>query len=65
MKESAAEFRKMFFELEPPEVNAPKNEIDIYNFRSLSAQQMTNLVKSLQNIGAPVKREVVTVRGGC
>ena len=65
MKETAAEFRTMFFEIEPPTGDAPKNQIDIYNFRSLTAQKMTNLVNSLQNIGAPVKREVVNVKGGC
>ena len=65
MKESAADFRKMFFDIEPPSGDVSKNEIDTYNFRSHASQQMTELVKSLQNIGAPVKREVITIKGGC
>ncbi len=65
LKEKAFEFQKMFYELEPPPGDSPKNIIDIYNFRSQSAVNMESLVNSLKNIGAPVKREVVTVRGGC
>jgi rhodanese-related sulfurtransferase len=65
LKEKAIEFQKMFYELEPPPGDSPKNIIDIYNFRSQSAVNMESLVNSLKNIGAPVKREVVTVRGGC
>jgi rhodanese-related sulfurtransferase len=65
LKEKAFEFQQMFYELEPPPGDSPKNIIDIYNFRSQSAVNMESLVNSLKNIGAPVKREVVTVRGGC
>jgi rhodanese-related sulfurtransferase len=65
LKESSAEFRKMFFELEEPPVGALKNEIDTYNFRKQSAANMESLVNALKNIGAPVKREVVAVKGGC
>ncbi len=65
LKEKAYEFQTMFYELEPPPADSPKNIIDIYNFRSQSAVNMASLVNSLKNIGAPVKREVVTVRGGC
>jgi hypothetical protein len=65
LKEHANEFRQMFFELEAPPADSPKNLIDIYNFRSQSATNMQNLVDALKNIGAPVKREVIAVRGGC
>jgi len=65
LKEKAFEFQRMFYELEPPPGDSPKSIIDIYNFRSQSAVNMESLVNSLKNIGAPVKREVVTVRGGC
>ena len=65
LQESSTEFRAMFFEVEPPRADALKNEMDIYNFRTQSAMQMENLVNALKNIGAPVKREVVAIRGGC
>jgi rhodanese-related sulfurtransferase len=65
LRETAQEFRYMFYELEPPEPGSPKNILDVYNFRNQSAAAMNDLVNSLKNIGAPVKREIVQVRGGC
>jgi rhodanese-related sulfurtransferase len=65
LSESAAEFRNMFFDLDEPLPDAPKHEIEVHNFRAQAAMQMGNLVEALKNIGAPVKREVVTVKGGC
>ena len=65
LKESAAEFRQMFFELEEPGSNVSKTELQTWNFRNTTARQMENLVNSLKNVGAPVKREVVSVKGGC
>lgn len=65
LKESAGEFRQMFFLAEAPSEGASKTDLQIYNFRSSAARQMDNLVNSLKNIGAPVKREAVTVKGGC
>lgn len=65
LKESSEEFRKMFFELKEPSPDASKHEIEVFAFRSQSAASMENLVNSLKNIGRPVKREVITVQGGC
>lgn len=65
LKEKASEFRQMFFSLEPPAADAAKDEIELYTFRSGAAAGMQNLVDALKNIGAPVKREVVAVKGGC
>ena len=65
LKESAQEFRNMFFEAEPPPADASKNEIEVYTFRNISAEKMNDLVDALKNIGAPVKREKVTIQGGC
>jgi hypothetical protein len=65
MKESAMEFRQMFYELEEPMPGSLKTDLQTYHFRSTTAQKMDDLVSSLKNTGAPVKREVVTVRGGC
>lgn len=65
LKESSEEFRKMFFDLEEPAADASRHEIDVYAFRSQSAASMESLVNSLKNIGKPVKREVITIQGGC
>ena len=65
LKESAKEFHNMFFEAEPPPAYASKNEIEVYTFRNTSAEKMNDLVDALKNIGAPVKREKVAIKGGC
>jgi hypothetical protein len=39
--------------------------LQAYVFRNDAARKMNNLVEALKNIGAPVKREVVQVKGGC
>lgn len=65
MRESAREFQEMFYLAEAPPPDAPKNELRAYTFRSVAARKMDNLVDALKNIGAPVKREVVQVKGGC
>jgi rhodanese-related sulfurtransferase len=65
MRESAREFQKMFYLAETPPPSAPKSELQAYVFRSNAARKMDNLVEALKNIGAPVKREVVQVKGGC
>lgn len=65
MRESAREFQEMFYLAEAPPPDAPKNELRAYTFRSVAARKMDNLVDVLKNIGAPVKREVVQVKGGC
>jgi len=65
MRESAREFQEMFYLAEAPPPDAPKNELQAFTFRSNAARKMDDLVESLKNIGAPVKREVVQVKGGC
>ncbi len=65
LQESSEEFREMFFEAEPPPADAPKTKPEVYNFRSTAAGKMEDLVNSVGNIGAPVKREAVTIQGGC
>jgi hypothetical protein len=65
LKESAREFRQLFYLAETPPAGASKKELQVYHFRTVAARQMDNLVNSLKNIGAPVKREAVTVKGGC
>lgn len=65
MRESAQEFQKMFYNAEAPPPDAPKNELQAYVFRTEAARKMDDLVEALKNIGAPVKREVVQVKGGC
>jgi hypothetical protein len=65
MRETANQFRAMFYDTKTPLDNASKNEFRVYNFRTSMARQMNDLVEALKNIGAPVKREVIQVKGGC
>ncbi len=65
MRETVYEFRSMFYDVEEPPADASKRDQQVYHFRSEAARQMDNLVDALKNTGAPVKREVVKVRGGC
>lgn len=65
MRETVYEFRSMFYDVEEPPADASKLDQQVYHFRSEAARQMDNLVDALKNTGAPVKREVVKVRGGC
>lgn len=65
LHETAGEFRQMFFMADAPPPGSSKHLIEVYNFRSQAAAGMQSLVNSLKNIGAPVKKEVTKVRGGC
>jgi hypothetical protein len=65
LRESAQEFKNMFYGAEFPAANASKSELQTYHFRTTTAGKMDNLVNSLKNIGVPVKREVVSIKGGC
>jgi hypothetical protein len=65
LRESAREFQEMFYLAEAPSPDAPTSELQAYNFRQSAARKMDDLVDALKNIGAPVKREVVQVKGGC
>ncbi len=65
LRETAGEFRTMFYGIEEPLPEAPKEEHEIYHFRHSVALKMDNIVESLQNIGKPVKKEIRKVKGGC
>ena len=65
LRESASEFKKLFFEAEPPATGADKAVINIWNFRTDAARRMQEMETAMKARTAPVKREVVTVRGGC
>ncbi|MBN1133058.1 MAG: YeeE/YedE family protein [Bacteroidales bacterium] len=65
LSESADEFRKLFFESEEPAPGSHKDLFNLYNFRIQAARHMTEMEQTLKQRMAPVKREVVTVRGGC
>jgi rhodanese-related sulfurtransferase len=65
LRETADEFRQMFFLTEAPPEGASRDQLQLYHFRSNAARQMDNLVNSLKNIGAPVKKEAIAVKGGC
>ncbi|HOY51089.1 MAG TPA: rhodanese-like domain-containing protein, partial [Prolixibacteraceae bacterium] len=65
LRESASEFKKLFFEAEPPAAGAAKAAINIWNFRTDAARKMQEMEAAMKSRSAPAKREVVTVRGGC
>ena len=65
MHETAQEFRAMFYDLERPDVNATKQALNEYNFRSKAAKAMDDLTEALKNIGKPVTTEVKVASGGC
>lgn len=65
LTESADEFRKMYYEPVAPLPGAVKSQITIYNFRVETAKKMTDMENAMKKRSAPVKREAVTVRGGC
>ncbi len=65
LNESPQKFREKFFEIEPPPPDSPKENLEVYHFRSNAAQKMKSIQEALENIGKPVKRKVKKVQGGC
>ncbi len=65
LRESATEFQDQFYSLEMPDPEASKQAHEIYFFRAQHADKMEDLKKALENIGKPVKKEVIVVQGGC
>ena len=65
LTESPANFKKMFYELEPPVTNAGKKEVNIYNFRKKAASDMKTLVDALKNSTEPVVAKTTKIKGGC
>lgn len=65
LRESAMEFKKLFFEADTLAPGADKRILNIWNFRTDAARRMLEMETAMKARTAPVKREVVTVRGGC
>ena len=65
LKETANQFKAMFFNITPPPPNALKDEINVYRFRSNAAADLTNLENALKKFNEPVKKEVRKIQGGC
>lgn len=65
LRESAMEFKKLFFEADTLAPGADKSLLNIWNFRTDAARRMLEMETAMKARTAPVKREVVTVRGGC
>lgn len=65
MRETAQDFKKMFYELQEPGLYASKQMLNEYNFRSKTAKAMDDLTEALKNIGKPVTTEVKVASGGC
>jgi rhodanese-related sulfurtransferase len=64
LRESAQQFKQMFFELSEPDATASKQEVKEYHFRSEAARKLNELVETLQN-NKPVKKVIKSVKGGC
>jgi len=62
---TTGEFRSMFYEIAEPEGTISKDKQNIYRFRRDAAVQLDNLVKSLDHLKQPVKKEVRKIQGGC
>jgi len=65
LRQSADTFRKMFYDIQPPVANAPKQAVNEYLFRSKAAADMERLSDALKNMGKEVKTEVKVAKGGC
>lgn len=66
LKESALDFKTMFFDLTPLNLDiASKQDINTYNFRKKASTEMIQLTEALKNIGKPVTKEIKPVKGGC
>ncbi len=62
---SSQDFRRMFFELTPPEPGASKKEHNSYQFRNKASTDMLSLVEALKNSTQPVVPKMSKIKGGC
>lgn len=66
LNNTAEKFKSMFYTPEKPIEGAGKDMVNLYNFRVQSAQQMTDLAKSLERFHSkPKVRKPRKVQGGC
>ena len=65
LREKAFQFKAMFQDPEPPELNAGKEEFNTFHFRLKASHDMNNLVESLKNLNQPVILKPVVIKGGC
>jgi rhodanese-related sulfurtransferase len=65
LRESAEEFKNLFFTIEPPSKDATKQEFDNYQFRFQAAEDMLSLENALKKFSQPVKKEIRKITGGC
>jgi hypothetical protein len=65
LSETADEFNTLFFELKKPAPLAAKHIQEQYIFRAQASIKMMELMKSLESMSKPVKRQVKVATGGC
>ena len=66
LNNTADEFQRMFFNPDKPGIDASKDDVNLYNFRTKSAIQMEGLAKSLERFHTKpkiIKRK--RAQGGC
>lgn len=61
----ASVFQKLYFEPEIPGPDASKSEKDQFKFRIKIGTELKAIEKRLENLQAPVKKEIKKVKGGC
>ncbi|MCP4580411.1 MAG: YeeE/YedE family protein [candidate division Zixibacteria bacterium] len=65
LTESTDQFRDMFYNISLPPSDAPKQDINIYSFRTKAANDLMNLENALKKFSQPVKKKVLKAKGGC
>jgi len=61
----ASVFQKLYFEPKIPGNDASKAEKDQFKFRMKIGSELKDIEKRLENLQAPVKKEIKKVKGGC
>jgi len=65
LRESTEDFRNLFYNIAPPSPDAPKDEVNVHNFRTKAAVDLLNLENALKKFTLPVKKEIRKIQGGC
>ncbi len=65
LKETANEFRKLFYEVGPLDVEPSRKELTLKLFREQAARKMIEIKESVSNLAKPVEKKARVVQGGC
>ncbi|MGQ7870840.1 YeeE/YedE thiosulfate transporter family protein [Sunxiuqinia sp. sy24] len=65
LKDSSAEFRLIYSNINPPAATASKELLNTYHYRKKLAEDMDKLVEAMSNLNKPVEIKTAVVKGGC